>query len=329
MFKKVAWLFIFICLLHLNPTSFAGREGSALFPPDSILVENIPFDSKPGTIAILGDLQRTSIWETLLGREQNDEERELILKSINLDSPSALVLLGDMVYEASNINQWKYFDRLLYPINKVNIPILPVLGNHEYYGESRIVAEEINKRFPQFTRSSWYSRTYGSTALIFLDSNVDELDNIEWQQQKFWFNRVINKYESDNNIKNILVFSHHPPYSNSLLTGDEIEVQEAFLDPFFKSKKTSAFFSGHAHTYERFLEKGKTFIISGGGGGPRVLLNVEKGCRKDQCTLPSPRPFNYLLVNETETGIIITVKALDKGKQDFYTLEVINLSKPI
>jgi hypothetical protein len=63
------------------------------------------------------------------------------------------------------------------------------------------------------------------------------------------------------------------------------------------------------------------FIVSGGGGGPRVPLKIGLDCHDDLCKEKSPRPFNYLLAERVNDGINIKVKALKKDSEKFYILE--------
>lgn len=272
-------------------------------------------------IAAVGDLQRTSIWEYMIGRESNDVERKEILSSISRQNLGGVILLGDMVFEGDNIDHWKYFDTLMIPLEDKNIAIFPVIGNHEYWGKNRIALQYLTDRFPVLKRKHWYTEICDSIALIFLDSNEPEYSGEEWNKQIKWFKNKLSDFDNDSSIKGILVFEHHPPYTNSLITGDEMNVQQAFVPAFDKSRKTLAFISGHAHTYERFIENGKTFIISGGGGGPRVLLKTGPDKHHDYYNGPSPRPFNYLLIDKKDNGIIFTVKGVDKGNSRFFTLE--------
>ncbi len=272
-------------------------------------------------LAAVGDLQRTSVWEYMAGRESNDVERKEIIGNIVEHNPGSVVLLGDMVFEGDNIDHWKYFDSLMIPVIKRNIPIFPVIGNHEYWGKNRIALQYLTKRFSILKGSHWYTEICDSVALIFLDSNDLEYSSEEWQSQIEWFRNKLLLYDNDSSIKGILVFAHHPPYTNSLITGDEMQVQLGFVPAFDKSKKTLALITGHAHTYERFIEKGKTFIVSGGGGGPRVLLRTGDSTHHDYYKGPSPRPFNYLLINREEGGLSIVVKGVRKGSTDFFTLE--------
>jgi Icc-related predicted phosphoesterase len=272
-------------------------------------------------IAAVGDLQRTSVWEYMIGRESNDFERREIIENISRQDPGAVVLLGDMVFEGDNIDHWKYFDSVMTPLTNMNIPVFPVIGNHEYWGKNRIALQYLTDRFPVLKGSHWYTERCDSVALIFLDSNNLEYSDKEWQSQIDWFKNKLLMYDNDTSIRGVLVFAHHPPYTNSLIMGDEMQVQLGFVPAFDKSLKTMAFITGHAHTYERFIEKGKTFIVSGGGGGPRVLLKTGANTHYDYFSGPSPRPFNYLLINKTARGLSITVKGVKKGSNEFFTME--------
>ncbi|MFQ5507128.1 MAG: metallophosphoesterase, partial [Planctomycetota bacterium] len=49
-------------------------------------------------IAIVGDTQRTSLAERMIGREQNDPERLTLIKHIAAERADLLIHLGDMVF---------------------------------------------------------------------------------------------------------------------------------------------------------------------------------------------------------------------------------------
>ncbi len=319
MFKKSLFIIILFALLgfqsELPPIIPAPlNQGNSFFTDSSDSVNYAP-------IAVVGDLQRTSLWEILMGREQNDSERVKIVKSIAKSKPGVVILLGDMVFEGDNYDHWKYFDKLIKPIKKEHIPIYAVLGNHEYWGHDYRAMQNVSARIPQLRKKHWYTEIYHGVAMLFLDSNDDEYTEEDWEKQKNWYEHQLNKLDADPSIKGIFVFMHHPPYTNSLVTGDEIQVQLTFVPAFVKSKKTMALVSGHAHTYERFIKEGKTFIVSGGGGGPRVLLKEGGEFHHDLYHGSNPRPFNYLLLNIKRDGVDITVKGLSKGKSKIFTME--------
>jgi len=312
--SKFFWVIIIFSFIEFQPDSISGSLQRAHY---NDLSDTLSFNSKP--IAVVGDLQRTSVWEMMLGREQNDTERENIISEIKKEDPALLVLLGDMVFEGSDRKQWEYFDKVISPLN--NLPILPVMGNHEYYTENSSGVREVKRRFPQVNSVSWYSRIYGNTALIFLDSNKPKLTPAQWTEQQIWYNEMISYLEEDPSIRSILVFTHHPPYTNSIVTGDERDIQNAFIKPFMQSEKTAAFFSGHAHTYEHFIKENKSFIVSGGGGGPRVILKKGEDCHIDQCRLSGIRPFHYVLIQPNKNSLEIIVKGINKGENKFFLVD--------
>jgi hypothetical protein len=267
-----------------------------------------------GPFALLGDLQRTLWLERLVGREQNDEAREALVKDLAARRPGLVVLLGDMTNAGGLRSQWDRFDELFVPIRGAAIPVLALLGNHDYWGGADDGLANAAARFPQLGLQRWYLRAIGRLALVLLDSNESQLGDARWAAQRDWYSRTLAALDADPSVSGVLVLGHHPPFTNSRTTGDEENVQRAFLPAFFAAKKTLAFVTGHAHAYERFQERGRTFIVSGGGGGPRVkLLSGAAARHHDLGPARSPGPFHYLLVEQDAAGARVTVRGLEKG----------------
>ncbi len=323
--KKLFFLFFLFSFIGFN--SFSEKPAGILNPINSLSSQDSIIPKKKNyPIAIVGDLQRTTVWELMIGREQNDPERKKIIQNIALKNPAALILLGDMVSDGSDIKEWNYLRNLLRRVKNENIPIIPVLGNHEYWGNDSIALNYAGQCFPIFQKLHWYSKVYGNITFIILDSNRDDLSETAWSKERKWFENILKHYDSDPSIKGIIVCLHHPPYTNSIVTGDNINVQEAFVPPFINSQKTLAMITGHAHTYERFREKGKMFIVSGGGGGPRVILKIGLNVHTDLVDLPTLRPFNYLLLYVKPGGIEITARGLNKDSSKFFTIDNFSIS---
>lgn len=318
MIKRFSLVFLLVIIFQISP-NLPKVNFDSPYNSDSISVSN-------SSIAIIGDIQKTSIWEYFMGREENDEERIHLINKIAEVNPAALIFLGDMVFDGSDEEMWKDFDSLVKPVLSNNIPVLPVLGNHEYWGNNLTALRNVKNRFNAFQNVSWYSKKFNGLGMVFLNSNLNDLSEEEFLQQYDWYEKTLKEFDSDPEIKGTILFMHHPPFTNSTVTSDEIEVQKAFLPLFNQSKKTLALITGHAHTYERFIKEGKTFIVSGGGGGPRVDLKSDEDCHKDLCTVEGIRPFHFLLLNSNASGVSFTVKALDKGSKDFYELENFHLA---
>ena len=320
MFKKI--IIIFFLLLLFGIGFYIEKPTETLTPINSLSIQDSIISLKDNSpVAIIGDLQRTTIGELIIGREQNEPERKKIIKNIVSKNPSALIILGDMVSNGSHTNEWIYLKNLLKPIEDKNIPIIPILGNHDCWGNNTVALKNAGKCFPVFRQSHWYSKRYGDIVFIILDSNKDDLPEGTWRREKKWFENELKYYDSEPSVKGIIVCFHHPPYTNSIVTRDNINVQEAFVPPFENSQKTLAIITGHAHTYERFKKKGKIFIVSGGGGGPRVILKTGKNIHKDLVNLPPLRPFNYLLLYLKPEGIEIVAKGLNKDSSVFFTID--------
>ena len=292
--------------------------------------------------AIVGDTQRTSFWECAIGREVNDAETVAIVRAIASSSATFLVILGDMVFDGGNKGHWQFFDKTILPLRHKGLPILPVVGNHEYWGDRAAAKKYVQERFPQLQeeRTTWYSKQHGNLGLIWLNSNHDEMSSREWQDQNKWFKKVIDKWDSSGSIKGILLFAHHPPYTNSIIVSSDLKMRNEIVDVFCKSSKAIAMVTGHAHGYERFesvsepkscakkqlhsdlrqndigkddiSSRSVQFIVSAGGGGPRP-----RSLRKDyQDAFPgdAPRPFNFILVKPSADGVKFSTYGLHKGQ---------------
>lgn len=277
------------------------------------------FDAAAGEpqlpMAVIGDTQRTSWMESIfMFREENDRERELLLSHLLRTKFGLLVHLGDMVFDGASASEWKEFDRWFAPVFARGIPVIPAVGNHEYWGNNQKALANLTARFPWLASSRWHARIYESLGLIMIDSNISEYTEADWTRQVAWFDSTLREMEANPNVNAVLVFSHHPPFTNSTTIDDASYLAKSFLPNFFASEKTIAFISGHVHGYERFALNGRTFIVSGGGGGPRLPVHERSKARHhDQFTGPVIRPFNYLLLYPESGRLRIEVMGLEKA----------------
>ena len=87
--------------------------------------------------AILGDTQRTSFQECVIGREVNDAETDVLLADLVQQAPAFVVVLGDMVFQGSSENHWRFFDDRMAAVVEAGLPVLPIMGNHEVHRRQR------------------------------------------------------------------------------------------------------------------------------------------------------------------------------------------------
>ena len=284
---------------------------------------------RTGRFAAVGDLQRTSRAE--VWRESNDRERERVLRAVASEAPDFVALLGDLVFRGSSAAEWARFDALASPIRAARIPVLPVLGNHEYWVARGPALANFFARFPHLHGRRWHAVSFGPLRILALDSNLRFLTPSVWEEQRLWFEAELGDADSDPAVRGVLVLVHHPPYTNSTVTSDEIHVQRTFVPAFERSVKTLAMLSGHVHSYERFVRNGKAYVVTGGGGGPRVRLASESRRRHSDDLFggPSIRDFHYLVGLVTPAGLEIEMKGMPKGGDEFAALERFTLAWPV
>jgi len=287
----------------------AGRLGSAPF-------------------AVIGDTQDTMSWERwLLFRESNPAERASLFSLLAARRPEFLVHLGDLTCDGGSEARWRDFDRLAEGLRREDVPVLPVMGNHDYWLSRARADRQLHARFPLLRPRPWYTRVYGRLALVVLDTNARVLSPSEWQEQQAWYRTTLAACDENPAIAGVLVFAHHPPYTNSTVTRDDVAVQRAFVPALAGSRKTLAMISGHTHAYEHFQEQGKHFIVAGGGGGPRVRLR--EGARRrhlDHFEGPAPRPFHCLWMIPGPVGLEVEVRGFEKGETALRVLDRFQLA---
>jgi hypothetical protein len=208
--------------------------------------------------------------------------------------------------------------------------VLAVPGNHEYWVSPRAGLSNFHARFPLLKGRRWHARAWGPLHLLLLDSNRRFLPSALWEEQERWYAEEIARADRDPASRGNLVLVHHPPYTNSSVTSDELHVQRTFVPTFLAARKALAMVSGHVHSYERYEREGKTFLVTGGGGGPRIRLETgsRRRHRDDLFEGPALRFFHYLLATLTPGGIEVEMRGLRKGEKRFETMDRFRLPWP-
>lgn len=257
-------------------------------------------------VAIVGDLQRTGAVETW--RENNDKHRPNIIAGIMADAPDALVVLGDMVWWGASRADWHYFDNLMTPLRVANIGVLPVLGNHDYYGNDQAAMANVMQRWPWFNHDG-VVRVIDSVAYVVINTNFDDIGPVRSRQHRRWFVKTLQELDADSRIVAVVVCGHHPPFTNSTAVPPDVVLQRYFVPSFVQSAKGTLWLSGHAHTYERFHIDGRQFIVAGGGGGPRqAVAAAQAATYADEYRGGPIRPLHHLMIERIGTALCVTMR---------------------
>lgn len=319
--------------------AFSGLAGCALWAPEPAFHGAVPSTAIDGstTIAVVGDLQLTPAWiRSFRRREDNELEQRMLVADLtaHVASLGALVVVGDLVFTPRSNRDWTHFDSLVAPIS-ARVPVLPAIGNHDYHCfpislcNNKVIPRNVRRRFPWLAPGEPYALEYGDIGLAFLDSERDLDVQGAWLGE--WIARGVGRLAA------VIVFFHRPPYSNSIdlgARGDEEALR--YVVPVVDGAELPAVvINGHIHGYEHLVVDGIHYFTTAGGGGPRGLLAAERpndvysgrDCRvnPDGTVL---RPFNYLLVSRTSTGLDVEVRGFCKGESSIAVLESAHLPLP-
>ena len=318
-----------ICVALTSSALLHGCAGVPLFRGS--LPEVLDTENK--TIAVVGDLQLTPGFVRFVRRRENNaREQQLLITDLHrhVDSLAALIIVGDLVYAARSDKDWEHFDSLMAPFAE-RMPILPAIGNHDYpcylvrLCRNGKIANSMKSRFPWMVPGKPYSVNAGNLLLLFIDSET------ELEAQSTWLKDQLSA--AAETYSAALVFFHRPAFSNSIDRGasGNVEVQRFIVPAVNAAALPTAVFSGHIHGFEHIVSNDIHYVTTAGGGGPRGPMPVGPGpdaYRGPECVAVDGtvrRPFNYLLLRETNERLRIEVHGFCRGDTAIGLLDTIEI----
>ncbi len=233
--------------------------GQALFR-----VADSELSSSPVVIAY-GDMRFTDPKQT---NATNPKVRRWLVDRIAAEKPDAVLISGDLPWNGSVTNDYAVYHAETVPWRAAHILISPALGNHEFHGELHLCLNNWWNEFPQLLGHRWYSIALGSRLFVLnLDSNSSLLPNSE---QAAWIKAQLASLPSS--VQFVFLNMHHPPVADVQAKPDDDHnprPNEIALANLLKTTRTNVRFvvcAGHIHNYERFLQDGVVYLVSGGGG---------------------------------------------------------------
>ena len=271
-----------------------------------VCLAQLPASTISTTVEIdfISDTQQPMLVEKIVLKPTNNiKATSLLFKEIIKTKPQSLYMLGDIVSLGYRNGKWKKVDIFLDSCRKKNIAVYGLLGNHDVMFRTKKGESNFVKRFPENIITGYTSVT-DSVAIILLNSNFKKLSVDDKLKQNAWYQSELNRLDSSEAIKAIIVTCHHAPYTNSKIVGQSLPVQQNFVRPFINSKKAKLFITGHAHDFEHFKENGKDFLVIGGGGGLHQPLNDAENKLPDLAS--DYKPFFHYLSVKREGGELQT-----------------------
>jgi predicted phosphodiesterase len=224
-----------------------------------------------------------------------------IMARISEHAFDLMVFLGDIAYNSGTAQQLQDKFFAIYRDFMRYVPVYPAMGNHERrtrkgapYLEAFVLPET----------ERYYSFDWGPVHFVAIDTTHRDAEQLVW----------LDKDLGANKLPWVIVFGHHPMYTNSL-RGPQLWIRKAFAQILTKHK-VDLVLTGHEHQYERFRVAGVNYIVSGGGGGQLTKFYGRRMALK-QATV-----HHFLLFEVTSEAL--DMKALDiAGKE----IEALHLTK--
>lgn len=307
--RTVLRLFAVLPLMWLFACGSAVRAAADEQPPRFAVPAATPADAL--TFVVYGDTRFTENDKVV-----NPIARRALVEKIAIEHPAAILIGGDLVYQGSDADDYRVFRRETARWAQEQIPVFPVLGNHEFRtcGEDvRPCLENWWNTFGSLRPYRWYSVTIGSSlrALI-LDSDSALKQGSE---QRAWFEQQIRDANTDQSIKFILIMLHYPPVRDPFYPSmrDEKEIQR-YLSWRVKSLRPQVIVVGsHVHNYERYYRGGVTYLVSGGGGAKPVPAARMFGEKSRLHTSVNYHYIRFVLDGAELRGTMVRFDATERG----------------
>lgn len=209
--------------------------------------------------------------------------------------PEAVLALGDVHHfeGVASVSDplWMTNYESIYSHPELMTEWLPILGNHEYRGNTGAVLDysRVSRRWVMPAR--YYSRTFRdkdtSVKMVFIDTTplIDKYRN-EPDKYPDACRQDLNEQLSwlDNELQNghedwVIVVGHHPIYADTPKDDTERRDMERRVDTILRKHKVDMYICGHIHNFQhiRRPDSGTDYIVNSSGSLSRPKVKKTEG----------------------------------------------------
>ena len=204
--------------------------------------------------------------------------------------PEFVAALGDvhhfMGVQSVNDPLWTTNFERVYSHPELMIPWYPVLGNHEYRGNTQAVLDyaKVSRRWQMPSR--YYSKTVAindsvAMLLLFIDTtpliskyrkdSTSEASKQTITNQLEWIDSTL----AASTARWKVVMGHHPVYSGTLKSASEQADLQRLLLPMLDKHGVTAYICGHIHSYQHIAVPSSSveFVVSSSGSLAREVVS--------------------------------------------------------
>ena len=207
----------------------------------------------------------------------------------------AVLALGDihhfMGVESVNDPLWMTNYELIYSHPELQIPWYPILGNHEYRGNTQAVLDysNVSRRWQMPAR--YYSKVFeedGATLrVVFIDTTplIDKYhkDSLDYpsvpqqdaKKQLAWLEEELSGAKEDW----VVVVGHHPIYAHTTKSESERKDMQKRVDPILRRHNVDMYICGHIHNFQHIKPQGTSidYVVNSAGSLARSKVEAIEG----------------------------------------------------
>ena len=233
-----------------------------------------------------------------LGRNGYYEQKpiaELMGRMAEQDDVEAVLALGDthhyMGVESVTDPLWTTNFELIYSHPELQVPWYPILGNHEYRGNTQAVIDysQVSRRWQMPAR--YYSKVFEddsvSLRVVFVDTtplidkyHKDTADYPDVAQQNMdaqldWLDKELAQAKENW----VVVVGHHPIYADTPKSSSERTDLQQRLDPILRRHQVNMYICGHIHNFQHVRIAGTRmdYVVNSSGSLSRQEVKPIKG----------------------------------------------------
>lgn len=232
-----------------------------------------------------------------LGRNGYYEQKpiaELMGKVAEAVGPDAFLALGDIHHylgiESVNDPLWTTNYELMYSHPELQVEWCPVLGNHEYRGNTQAVMDYSATSRRWNMPSRYYTRIFDNDGtrvkVVFIDTApiIDKYhaDTAEYPDagrqdvdaQLQWLDRELSR---DDKADWTIVAGHHPVYAQTPKQSSERTDMQKKVDPILRKHKVDMYVCGHIHNFQHIRKNGIDYVVNTSGSLSRPDVKPTDG----------------------------------------------------
>ena len=185
--------------------------------------------------------------------------------------PECVFAIGDVhhFYGVESVDDplWMTNYELIYSHPDLMLPWYPVLGNHEYRGNTQAVLDYAKKSRRWMMEGRYYTKVFDSdgTTIRFVlidttplinryrtDSKYPEAGKQDMDRELAWIDSVLSVAKEDW----VVVMGHHPIYSFTEKNESERTDMQKRVDTILRKHKVDVYACGHIHNFQHIRKPG-------------------------------------------------------------------------